>query len=134
MPCSNFFFFKEETIIDFIYTESCYTIGERKEGYSSNQTMISSFSFAKLANAEVARLHHKYIPTKEIKSKLSQIILMSSRSKLLQENKSSPSTILWLSISRILFKFSSIIFYLSISSTSCCIGHKHGTYLPLPLP
>ena len=90
MPCSNFFL--EETIIDFIYTESCYITGKRKEGYSSNQTMISSFSFAKLANAKATRLHHKYIPTKEIKSKLSQIILMSSRSKLLQENKSSPQS------------------------------------------
>ena len=90
--CHVAIFFLEETIIDFIYIESCYTMGKRKEGYSSNQTMISSFSFAKLANAEVARLHHKYIPTKEIKSKLSQIILMSSRSKLLQENKSSPQS------------------------------------------
>ena len=68
-------------ILDFIYIESCSKIGKRKEGYSSNQTMTFSFSFATLARIRATLLHHKGILAIIIiiKSKLSLIKVISSR-------------------------------------------------------
>ena len=53
------FFFGEETIVDFIYTKLCYTMEKRKDGHSSNQTMISLFSFATLTKARATGLYRK---------------------------------------------------------------------------
>ena len=58
-------------IVDFIQIKSFCTMEKRKDGYSSNQTMTSSFSFA-------AQLHCKCILRKEINEKLYLIKVMSS--------------------------------------------------------
>ena len=62
-------------------------MGKRKEGHSSNQTMTFSFSFAALAKANAARLHHKGILWKEIKEKLSLIKPMSSMIQAASKHK-----------------------------------------------
>ena len=41
-------------IVDFIYERSRCTIGKRKDGHSSSQTMASSSSFAALAKTKAA--------------------------------------------------------------------------------
>ena len=54
-------------------------MGKRKEWHSSNQIMVSSFSFTALAKARVTRLYHKCMLKKKKKSNLSLISVMSSR-------------------------------------------------------
>ena len=56
-----FFYFLEETIVYFILENLCCIMGKRKDGYSSNQTIASSFSFEALDKAKAARLHRKGI-------------------------------------------------------------------------
>ena len=68
-------------IADFIiYTESCCTMGKRKDWRSSNQIMTSSFSFVILGKVRAAQLHRKRMLIKEReREKISLISLMSSK-------------------------------------------------------
>ena len=75
MGTLKFFFLIGGNDIKLYSIKSRYTMGKRKEGHSSNQTMASSSSFAVLAKAKAAWLHRKGILSKE---KLSLIKLMSS--------------------------------------------------------
>ena len=65
-------------IVDFIHSISRCTMRKRNDGYSSNQTIASSFFFVALAWARVARLHLKGTETKDIPTNCSQISLVSS--------------------------------------------------------
>ena len=52
-------FFLTETIVDFIYIESIYTMGKRKDRHSSSQRITFLFSFIALTKDRTAQLHRK---------------------------------------------------------------------------
>ena len=74
-----FFFFQKRNDSRFYLINITCTMGKKKEGHSSNQTIASSFSFTTLAKARAAPLHFKVTKTKDILTNCPHISLISSK-------------------------------------------------------